>query len=109
MAEFKINEALWNTLSEEQQVHVDNILREVQILRRDDIIVADPNTPRAEYDRDDFPPYWGAPDDCVAACEATIDIMMINCVAMGGTEVMCGLAAQAVFQKCCEACEEGFG
>jgi hypothetical protein len=107
MAQIGVNKAQWEALSPKQQVHVRAVLVKAKVLQEDDVILADPGAPPLELGRDDFPPYPDLPDGCVDACALAAEMAYANCVAMGGNPTMCGLAAEAIWRQCCEACAQG--
>jgi hypothetical protein len=100
----KVNKTRWDSLSEAQREHVRTILVRAQVIGEEETILPDPETPVPAVKRDDFPPFWDLPDDCVDACWLAAELTNAQCLAAGGNEIMCGLAAQAVFRQCCEAC-----
>lgn len=104
MADIKINQQQWDTLSEEDQKTITKGLRAIGALRIGDHIVGDPNIPPFDP-KTHLQPMDILKDLCKVACDVAAKNAEAWCYANAGPALpVCLAAAEAARQLCRDRC-----
>lgn len=108
MKKIRVNQDVWEAVSDEGRKKVIDHLRSQDLLDPDTVVIPDSQTPAPSYRGEPVAgqesPEKGSHEDCIDKCLEAALLTLALCEAHGGHPDHCDIAADKLYTECAKHC-----